>query len=53
MLAFFQNILVILVNLYFFSVLRWLMKSSLTNKKKKLENNIFINATCKTRHTLF
>lgn len=52
MLAFFQNILVILVNLYFFSVLRWLMKSSLTNKKK-LENNIFINATCKTHHTLF
>ena len=51
MLAFFQNILVILVNLYFFSVLRWLMKSSLT-KKKKLEN-IFINATCKTHHTLF
>lgn len=52
MLAFFQNILVILVNLYFFLSTQVTDESSLT-KKKKLENNIFINATCKTHHTLF
>lgn len=47
MLAFFQNILVILVNLYFFLCTQVTNEVFSHQKKKKLEN-IFINATCKT-----